>query len=234
MIAIYSTHSYDRFATGTLNATPAGAITSTRLPSILYRVDIPDVSDCGIFCLTNMKGILACCSDYAVNLSCFILLASEHGYRGSVFREALTFASTCVRLYYANRSNPQQACGAGPVRRSRVPAKTRNSMGPRIRELRIERGMTLDELARAANISASHLSRLERGQTAPSFKVAADIARHIGVKPSELATIQREQSDVDQALIEALTARGLNDEIAQHICDKISTVARAALLEVVR
>lgn len=115
-----------------------------------------------------------------------------------------------------------------------MPAKTRNSMGPRIRELRIERGMTLDELARSANISASHLSRLERGQTAPSFKVAADIARHIGVKPSELAAIQREQSDVDRALIEALTTRGLSDDIAQHICDKISTSARAALLEIVR
>ena len=102
------------------------------------------------------------------------------------------------------------------------------------RELRIERGMTLDELARAANISASHLSRLERGQTAPSFKVAADIARHIGVKPSDLATIQREQSDVDSALIEALTARGLSEPIAQHICDKISTVARAALLEILK
>ena len=115
-----------------------------------------------------------------------------------------------------------------------MPAKTRNSMGPRIRELRIERGMTLDELARSANISASHLSRLERGQTAPSFKVAADIARHIGVKPSELATIQREQSDVDKQLIEALTARGLSDDISQHICDKISTSARSALLEIVR
>jgi len=107
-------------------------------------------------------------------------------------------------------------------------------MGPRIRELRIERGMTLDELARAANISASHLSRLERGQTAPSFKVAADIAHHIGVKPSELATIQREQSDVDTALIEALTSKGLDESIAHHICDKISTGARAALLEIVR
>lgn len=108
--------------------------------------------------------------------------------------------------------------------------KTRNSMGPRIRELRIERGMTLDELATAANISASHLSRLERGQTAPSFKVAADIAHHIGVKPSELATIQREQSDVDDHLIEALTARGLDAVMARHICDRISTAARSALL----
>jgi transcriptional regulator with XRE-family HTH domain len=115
-----------------------------------------------------------------------------------------------------------------------VAPKTRNSMGPRIRELRIERGMTLDDLARAANISASHLSRLERGQTAPSFKVAADIARQIGVKPSELATIQREQSDVDAALIDVLLGIGLDNDTAQHICDRISTSARSALVEALR
>jgi transcriptional regulator with XRE-family HTH domain len=98
----------------------------------------------------------------------------------------------------------------------------------------MERGMTLDELAQRAGISASHLSRLERGQTAPSFKVAADIAREIGVKPSELATIQREQSDVDTALVEVLTALGLTNEMAQHICDRISTSARSALLDVLK
>jgi len=94
--------------------------------------------------------------------------------------------------------------------------------------------MTLDELASAASISASHLSRLERGQTAPSFRVAADIAKHIGVKPSELATIQREQSDVDQQLVEALMARGLDATMSRHICDRISTTARSALLIAVR
>ena len=107
-------------------------------------------------------------------------------------------------------------------------------MGPRIRELRMERGMTLDELAQLADISASHLSRLERGQTAPSFRVAAEIARHIGVKPSELATIQREQSDVDQHLTDLLIERGLDVDMAQHICDRISTQARAALLDALR
>lgn len=112
--------------------------------------------------------------------------------------------------------------------------KTRNSMGPRIRELRIDRGMTLDELATRANISASHLSRLERGQTAPSFKVAADIAREIGVKPSELALIQREQSDVDSALIKALVGKGMDADMARHICDRISTSARASLLQLLR
>jgi len=111
-----------------------------------------------------------------------------------------------------------------------VPAKSRNAIGPRIRELRLERGLTLDELARAANISASHLSRLERGQTAPSFTVAAAIARQIGVLPSDLVTIQREQSSVDDALVTALQELGLDEDTALHVCDAISTRARLALL----
>ena len=40
---------------------------------------------------------------------------------------------------------------------------------------------------------------------------------------------------LDLAVVsEALTSRGLSDAIAQHICDKISTTARAALLEILR
>jgi transcriptional regulator with XRE-family HTH domain len=115
-----------------------------------------------------------------------------------------------------------------------VPGKTRNAIGPRIRELRLERGLTLDDLARAAGISASHLSRLERGQTAPSFIVASRIAKEIGVLSSDLVTIQREQSSVDDALIAALQAHGMTSEMARHICDAISTKARAALLGILQ
>jgi transcriptional regulator with XRE-family HTH domain len=46
--------------------------------------------------------------------------------------------------------------------------------------------MTLDQLAAAAGISASHLSRLERGQAEPSFTVAAALAASIGVSLSDL------------------------------------------------
>ncbi len=59
-------------------------------------------------------------------------------------------------------------------------------IGLRIRELRLERGMTLDQLSRSAGISASHLSRLERGQAEPSFTVAAGLASQLGVSLSEL------------------------------------------------
>ena len=59
-------------------------------------------------------------------------------------------------------------------------------IGPSIRALRLERGMTLDQLASAAGISASHLSRLERGQAGPSFTVASALAQSIGVPLSEL------------------------------------------------
>ena len=44
--------------------------------------------------------------------------------------------------------------------------------------------------------------------------------------PSDRATSQREQSEVDAQLIDALIGRGVNDVTAQHICDKISTTAR--------
>ncbi|CAN5759791.1 hypothetical protein BH23CHL2_BH23CHL2_06890 [soil metagenome] len=64
--------------------------------------------------------------------------------------------------------------------------KTGIEIGPTIRALRLERGMTLDQLAAGAGISASHLSRLERGQAEPSFTVAAALAKAIGVSLSEL------------------------------------------------
>lgn len=70
-----------------------------------------------------------------------------------------------------------------------MPEDTRRpdaQIGPIIRNLRIEREMTLDQLAARAGISASHLSRLERGQAEPSFTVAASLAREIGVSLSEL------------------------------------------------
>ena len=65
-------------------------------------------------------------------------------------------------------------------------------IGLRIRELRLERGMTLDQLSKAAGISASHLSRLEREQAEPSFTVAAALATQLGVSLNDLLVASQE------------------------------------------
>ncbi len=106
-----------------------------------------------------------------------------------------------------------------------------HAMGTRIRELRQERGLSLDDVAAAGGVSASHLSRIERGQTGPSFTVASRLAATLAVRPSDLATFQRQQSTTDTELMAALTARGLDPKIAEEITRTISTPARRALVE---
>lgn len=109
----------------------------------------------------------------------------------------------------------------------------RNAVGTRIRELRRERGLALSDLADAAGISASHLSRIERGRTAPSFTFATRVAAALGVGPNELASMQRDQSATDTTLVAVLTVRGPPPAMAQEITGKISTSARRALLEAI-
>ena len=108
----------------------------------------------------------------------------------------------------------------------------RDAMGVRIRELRQERGIKLDELATRVGISASHLSRLERGQTSPSFAVGAAIARELGVTANDLAIVNRTQGSVNRDLVTALLALGMDPEIAVEIQRSISTTARQELLDV--
>ena len=55
------------------------------------------------------------------------------------------------------------------------------ALGGRIRELRKRSGLTLDSVADAAQISASLLSRVERGAAQPSLPTLRTIARALGV-----------------------------------------------------
>ncbi len=54
-------------------------------------------------------------------------------------------------------------------------------LGARVQALRRERGLTLQELAGAAGVSASMLSSVERGRKAPTVVVLARIADGLGV-----------------------------------------------------
>lgn len=90
------------------------------------------------------------------------------------------------------------------------PVVQRQRIGPAIRKLRHEQSFTLDDLAAQAGISASHLSRLERGQTLPSFTVLAGIAHVLGVSIDEFAQLEQDVTVLDNELGDMLSSLGLD------------------------
>lgn len=61
-----------------------------------------------------------------------------------------------------------------------------NAVGPRLRALRLKRGVTLAELSATTGISVSTLSRLESGQRKPTLELLLPLAREHGVPLDEL------------------------------------------------
>ncbi|MEV0732691.1 XRE family transcriptional regulator [Polymorphospora sp. NPDC050346] len=61
-------------------------------------------------------------------------------------------------------------------------------LGARVQELRRDRGMTLAEVADAAEVSVSMLSSVERGQKVPTVVVLARIADGLGTSLADLVT----------------------------------------------
>jgi transcriptional regulator with XRE-family HTH domain len=59
-------------------------------------------------------------------------------------------------------------------------------VGARVRELRTERGLTLDGLAREAGVSRAMLSRVERGESSPTAQLLVKIGDGLGVTLSAL------------------------------------------------
>src|SRR5262245_9431356 len=59
-------------------------------------------------------------------------------------------------------------------------------IGERIRALRAERDLTLDALARAADVSRAMLSRIERGESSPTAQLLNKVCIGLGVTLSVL------------------------------------------------
>lgn len=111
------------------------------------------------------------------------------------------------------------------------PIVQRQRIGPAIRRLRRMNGLTLDDLASQAGISASHLSRLERGQTLPSFQVLSDIAHVLGADVDEFVRLESEVTERDAEFREILDARGVPEDIQQELMSS-SIELRRALIEI--
>jgi transcriptional regulator with XRE-family HTH domain len=59
-------------------------------------------------------------------------------------------------------------------------------IGQSVRELRVGKFMTQEELARAAGISLRQLVRIERNEVEPRFSTIRKLAGVLGIEPSAL------------------------------------------------
>jgi len=92
---------------------------------------------------------------------------------------------------------PKIAARPAEPRSARSPAAIveTEELGRRIRKLRMDRRMTLKQVERAAGLSATHLSEIERGRTSPTIGALVRIARALE-KDTSYFIERDERSDV--------------------------------------
>ena len=99
----------------------------------------------------------------------------------------------------------------------------RNSMGERVRQLRIARGLTQTELA-GERFSKEYVSQIERGKTRPTGETVEWLSGRLGVDPSFLETgvssSERERVESVVARAEAALESNSYDEVIAEI-DKL-------------
>lgn len=77
--------------------------------------------------------------------------------------------------------------------------------------------MTLDDLAAESMISASHLSRLERGLTLPSFTVLARLAQALEISLEHFVAMEADIEALNEQLRTHLAARGVSAAAIEEI-----------------
>lgn len=90
-----------------------------------------------------------------------------------------------------------------------MPAETREGIGPRLRHIRQEKGMTVEALAAAAGLDKGFLSRLERGAKQPSVETVLRLSAALDVPVGQLFG---EQTAEDTVRISRAAGREHNDE----------------------
>jgi len=99
------------------------------------------------------------------------------------------------------------------------------AIGQRLRQARLELGMSLREMARRVGVSPSFISQVELGRTKPSVGTLYSIALELGVSLNELMP---PAAKVASSAESGLSAETLHDRTRATIPDGVSPVQRAA------
>jgi transcriptional regulator with XRE-family HTH domain len=88
-------------------------------------------------------------------------------------------------------------------------------LGRRVKQLRLQKGMTLKEIESKVGVSATHVSEVERGKTSPTVGALCKIAAALGVNASYLIDfpLGREVSVTRPGIRPVLTVKNVSAEI---------------------
>ncbi|MGW0313990.1 helix-turn-helix domain-containing protein [Streptomyces flavidovirens] len=84
---------------------------------------------------------------------------------------------------------PHPAASVTPLPRQVKPEAAARLLGERLRDLRLERGLTLEAVGKAIRGSASKISRLERGMHPPRERDIYDLVRFFGLSSEQEALL---------------------------------------------
>ncbi|HOA28156.1 MAG: helix-turn-helix domain-containing protein [Propionibacteriaceae bacterium] len=106
-------------------------------------------------------------------------------------------------------------------------------VGPRLRAARQSRGLTLEELAASAGMSASTLSRLESGKRQASLELLLPLTRRLGIRLDDLVSQERVDPRVRRPVVrrDGLIIAPLAPEGSPILTYKITYPARDVLPE---
>jgi len=74
------------------------------------------------------------------------------------------------------------------------PEEVDNHLGAKLRRLREQKGLTLNELSRKSGVSLAHISEIERGRSTASLKTLEKLAAALEVSTSSLLQAERGES----------------------------------------
>ena len=87
-------------------------------------------------------------------------------------------------------------------------------LGEKIRAYRKDAGLSQEDLAEKAGISAYYAGEIERGQASPSLNTIRDIAQALGIQPKELFSFPAEEETTEQVIeeiVKTLKAGNITD-----------------------
>jgi transcriptional regulator with XRE-family HTH domain len=82
--------------------------------------------------------------------------------------------------------------------------ENQNISGKRIKSLRLEKGLSQEEVAQAIGVTKSTISKYERGENEPGMAVAADLASFFNVSMNYIAGTTDEKQTLSLGELEDL------------------------------